>query len=473
MPTRVLEICNGDSDTPQTVRLISSNEKTERYVALSYAWGIEPFLRTTTENVQDMQAELSASSLPQTLRDAITVTAWLGLKYIWIDSLCILQDSAEDKDTEISSMANVYSHAFLTISATNAAGVYDGFLQAKAGDHPSTILPFPCPDGRLGSIRVRPSGWYKSLAEPLNRRAWAMQERLLSPRLLEFTSLGVSWKCRSETINQEDTQGVPFFRGKEANWISWAIHCDTTKGQWDIDGALEVWDWILKHYTVRRLTYEADKLPALGGIAQEMQRIIGGKYAAGLWRDYLHRGLLWSGNASEEREDGRRLLKRPAGSTVPTWSWASVEGSVISRDIAADEEKQFTIQIERCEYILSSNIQPFRSVDWGKMTVLAHSGWAVLEEKQEYFGQTISTGGNIMTIWPDDTDQFQQAIENNQVFIIEVALHWDLLLATWKSRGLILRVGEPCTRVGYHEEMVCSDEFHVFDREKMSRLEII
>ena len=70
------------------------------------------------------------------------------------------------------------------------------------------------------------------------------------------------------------------------------------------------------------------------------------------------------------------------------------------------------------------------------------------------------------------TSNFQQDIENNKVSIIEVALHWDLFSQPWRSRGLILRFGEPCTRVDDYEENVCSDEFHVFDREKMSRIEI-
>ncbi|KAL8790162.1 MAG: hypothetical protein Q9195_006489 [Heterodermia aff. obscurata] len=300
-----------------------------------------------------------------------------------------------------------------------------------------------------------------------------MQERLLSPRLLEFTSLGVSWKCRNETISQKDTEGVLFSRGKEANWISWAMNCDTTEIQWDLDEALGVWDWIVKHYTIRRLTYEADRLPALGGIAQQMQRIIGGKYMAGLWGDHLHRGLLWSASVVESDDGGSRVFRRPADSTVPTWSWASVDGNVISRDIAADEEKLFTIQIERCQYKISSHIQPFGSVDVGKMTVLAHFGWAILEEKQEYFGQTMSIGGNSMIVWPDDADQCQQAVEENQVFIIEVALHKDLFSQAWKSRGLILRTGEPCTRVGYYEEKVCSDEFHVFERDRVDRFELV
>ncbi len=117
----------------------------------------------------------------------MTVTVALGLRFIWIDSLCIIQDDENDKAIEISRMPEVYELAWVTISASSAWGCSDGFLTDRTTiDKYTCAVQYRCRNGRLGSVLLVPQD--SPRADPLDSRAWALQERLLSPRLIEFAS---------------------------------------------------------------------------------------------------------------------------------------------------------------------------------------------------------------------------------------------------------------------------------------------
>jgi hypothetical protein len=109
----------------------SSNGQTGRYAALSYCWGADLPSTTTTINLQAHKSAIDFSTLPQTLKDAIVVVRWLGIEYIWIDCLCILQDSKADWEHESARMADVYSNAHLTIAASRAEHCGEGFLGVR------------------------------------------------------------------------------------------------------------------------------------------------------------------------------------------------------------------------------------------------------------------------------------------------------------------------------------------------------
>ncbi|KAF7527685.1 hypothetical protein G7054_g10419 [Neopestalotiopsis clavispora] len=133
--------------------------------------------------------------LGQTIRDAIQVTHRLCIEYLWVDALCIIQDSDEDKANELAQMGNIHRDAYLTIIASSATKASTGFLETRtpAPEYEEHLrLPFHCRDGRIGSIFVyaqdSPASAYNTMKEPANSCAWCFQERLLSPRKLVYAS---------------------------------------------------------------------------------------------------------------------------------------------------------------------------------------------------------------------------------------------------------------------------------------------
>ena len=142
----------------------------------------------------DMLRGIATSALPQTIQDAITVTRKLGLRYLWVDALCIIQDSALDRDTELTKMDRIYQNAQLTKSAASAERSQDGFLANRLwrrDNRPSTSflrIPYAYPNGERGNVLLRESYTYYPLKESLNRRGWALQGRVLSSRILIYSS---------------------------------------------------------------------------------------------------------------------------------------------------------------------------------------------------------------------------------------------------------------------------------------------
>jgi hypothetical protein len=158
----------------------------EQYITLSYCWGKQHFLTSVSANIAAHMEGLPESNLPQTFTDAIETTRQLGFRYLWIDVLCIIQDSAEDKATEIGAMGSIYSNSILTIAVVNAVGVADGFLKTKP--RLQVDIPCRCSDGVIGTVQVSPQKTIDLWQEPLYTRAWCLQENLPSSRLLLFTN---------------------------------------------------------------------------------------------------------------------------------------------------------------------------------------------------------------------------------------------------------------------------------------------
>lgn len=150
LPTRVVDV--GTVANPQSKLFEPSSITHEQYVTLSYCWGRDRFITTTLVNIEAHKQTLDWCTLPQTFKDAIQTTRNLGFKYIWIDALCIIQDSTGDKAKEISKMGDIYNNATLTIAVVGATRVAEGFLKTKP--QISVNIPYLCPNGEIGSVRV-------------------------------------------------------------------------------------------------------------------------------------------------------------------------------------------------------------------------------------------------------------------------------------------------------------------------------
>jgi hypothetical protein len=192
LPTRVIDVGTLDG----VPKLVELNGHSSHYAALSYCWGGNQSVMADGRNIKEFFTQLPVSKLHPTLKDAISTTRELGLQFLWIDSLCIIQDSKDDKIRELSRMHEVYANAYVTIVAANAKDCNEGFLQPRIQlpDDPATVnfeafsLPYCLQDGSFDEVTLQPYQSFRPSLEPVNVRAWTLQENLLSPRLLIYGS---------------------------------------------------------------------------------------------------------------------------------------------------------------------------------------------------------------------------------------------------------------------------------------------
>ncbi|KAK0649273.1 heterokaryon incompatibility protein-domain-containing protein, partial [Cercophora newfieldiana] len=304
------------------------------YVALSHCWGGQSPIQTTMQNLDAHIAGLPP--LPQTFADAVAVTKALGTRYLWIDSLCIVQNSPEDWHAEVTKMAEVYENAFFTISADAAASATDGFLRPPSRSFtPETPIPYTSMCGNSsttttttsflasGTILVRERGtqalmlpFHSPVPPPptptqpstrplprlipiskLSTRGWVFQERVLAPRTLHFSRSETAWECPSLcTCECSATSARNHLRTsllKDFFTTAAGVSPPRSRQRPPPD---ERWRReIVQEYSRLDLTVPTDRLVALGGLAARMARLRGGgdEYLAGLWRGTLGRDLLW------------------------------------------------------------------------------------------------------------------------------------------------------------------------------------
>jgi hypothetical protein len=363
LPTRVLDISNGD------IRLHISGYERHSYCALSYCWGGPQPVRTLAENTESHKAGIRISDLPQTIRDAIHYTRQLGIKYLWIDSLCIVQDSVEDKRREIARMASIYQNALVTIAATNTSRCIDGFLLDRYPPNGEILiedLPWSCDDGSFGKVCLHRQSWHRVDREPLNQRAWTLQERMLSPRVLSFGSRQLMWECQTARYTDGGDPQSVYDTGTNRlePYVFSPLTAATSERSPEAKSLHYTWTDTVMDLSTRKITEESDKLPAISGIAQQMHLITGDIYLAGLWKASLHFELMWMQDpAAEDFHHARR----PTTYRAPSWSWASVEGTV---SFAGPFEKtDIVAEVIGCEVLPVDTSNPFGAVSSGHLVI--------------------------------------------------------------------------------------------------------
>ncbi|KAK6813622.1 hypothetical protein RU639_010331 [Aspergillus parasiticus] len=311
LPSRVLEI-DGSPDHPPKLRLYrTAPNEMGRYICLSYCWGAEGSpVQLKKATLSRFQQNIERETLPLTFQHAIHVTRQLGVKYLWIDSLCIVQDDSEDWREQCPRMAEVYHNAYITLAASAApnprAGLY--FTSNDEWDRGREILSTSGRHafrafGRTPMTDMNSTGD----SEPLFKRAWAYQERMLSPRILYFTRREILWECNERAacqclhLRENGSLKVTFTESTDVRDFTFR------------------WTDIVTEYSRRELSHTTDKLPALAGIARMMHSLrANDAYIAGLWRNTICLDLLWRGNRESELATWQ----------APSWSWASINGEV-------------------------------------------------------------------------------------------------------------------------------------------------
>ncbi|KAE8441729.1 hypothetical protein EG329_004515 [Mollisiaceae sp. DMI_Dod_QoI] len=315
LPARVIDVGSTDI-TPKLFEARLGH--LAEYVALSYCWGGPQENVLTRATIHDMKMEIPVATLPPTLQDAIAITRKLGFQYLWVDSLCIVQDDPQDTATQIAEMGTIYKYATVTIAAAQAKGAKDGFLKAKK--HPPFCkLPLRLPDGSLGTISVMLKA-DPTYDEPLHNRGWALQEFLLSPRLLIYGELEVHFQCQSERQSVTKSS-IRYRHDYPCRRLPNEVFNKQTTNE-ERHGMARLWEQIVCHYTrSRSMTYDADWLPGIAGIASELQKAWSDDYFAGLWGKSISIWLAW------KRDHPTDVRPRPTY-RAPTWSWVSIDGAI-------------------------------------------------------------------------------------------------------------------------------------------------
>ncbi|EEU38712.1 uncharacterized protein NECHADRAFT_83126 [Fusarium vanettenii 77-13-4] len=355
MPTRLVhvQVVGGK----YSVHLVTGTSR-QPYVTLSHCWGLEfpSYAKTTTLNIDSRLSPsgIPWAELPQTFRDAVAVTERLGFEYIWIDALCILQDSSADWQAESSMMHQVYSHCDLMLSADASPDTNVGLFRSCNMARPRSVAISPSPVLWQGcSVKAsydltHYTHTLKTILNlrldrtrifPLSTRAWCYQEEQLARRIVHFSVDEVSYDCLGGVECQCGFRGPEVESYDDNIFLKTLPYVTCTEGE-----KHDFWRNIVQGYSGRRLSFWSDRLPALSALARQFQvsNRIGpvrpsinkdeermfnemdmGTYLAGFWSNFLRADLFWYACST----DGGRI-STTSNYVAPTWSWASVSNKV-------------------------------------------------------------------------------------------------------------------------------------------------
>ncbi|TGO39358.1 hypothetical protein BHYA_0055g00100 [Botrytis hyacinthi] len=352
LPTRVINV---GSDKPV---LVSTNHCMGKFVALSHCWGgsVGEKARLTVENFELFKGKIPMSDLPANFEDAILITRSLGLEYLWIDCLCIIQDSREDWEIESKHMGDVYHNAVVTLAAAAASKATDGMLHTfRSYDltgGPAIKLKLSRESTSEDTIDIvhrdstREDLRHLLYDGPLANRGWTLQEEVLCPRTLYYGHQQLHWQCLHQYSSGDGIHDYDMHRQRALRYerIKDRIFKQTHSPDQDPHDPKDVNQILLEYhgemvadYCTRSLTYAADKFPAFSGIASLVHGELkhGGYlntvYLAGIWSSHLREGFLWYyGKKATSSPPPNPNTTQPPGYIAPSWSWASVYGKIES-----------------------------------------------------------------------------------------------------------------------------------------------
>ena len=449
-PTRLINV-RGVRSGDETISLVQGEDKLPhlRYMTLSHCWGSQPFLKLTQSNLGQLKECISISELPKTFQDAVMVTAiWFQCDYLWIDSLCIIQDSAEDWQNESAEMRHIYKSAWLNIAATGARDSSYGLFFDRDPSLVSSGLALVDWEADMpkGACRFFSSDlWADGVSRaPLNRRAWVVQERFLARRNLHFGSQSLFFECHELEACETFPSGVPnYFHRLLDNDFKVVSKHDPGEDEAAIAPFLRSWQKIITRYMSCSLTFPSDKMIALSGVADEFRSLSNTAYVAGLFDNgFLTEQLMWQRTGGQQMS-GQPAM-RPSVYRAPSWSWLSLDARIVCPVMF--ESSQIEILQVKIELINERN--PTGPVRQGILSVRAQLKLIYLEatsDARKGFDVTDEVGariGRMRVVFDTDSDK------ETQVYCMPVRMiHGDVL------QGLLLLLSKKShtefTRVAY------------------------
>jgi hypothetical protein len=315
VPTRLIAV---NEDIPRLCLSEELEGKTIKWATLSHRWFSLKFSTLTSSTLETYRRRIPSEALPKTFRDAIDVCRYIGLDFLWIDSLCILQDSKADWKKESVLMMQVYGECELNIAATAAEDASVGcfldrpkhwiFMISEVKDNHATYPP----SKELVLNVCLPGTWGHPARNALQKRAWVIQERYLSRRTLHFTDIQVFWEC-------DERKTFEFDHSSWLNYEPTLSHYEFHLERRPLTRSS--WKEIIYRYSAAHLTKPSDRLVAIAGLAKSIQNVTHEDYIAGMWRGQLEdpSQLLWQTCGDNARDPEL---------TAPSWSWASLLGGI-------------------------------------------------------------------------------------------------------------------------------------------------
>ncbi|GAW20955.1 hypothetical protein ANO14919_104680 [Xylariales sp. No.14919] len=358
------------------------------FAVLSYCWGGSQPIQLTRETLK-LSPSYPTTTLPKTLADAAWFTHQLGLKYLWVDALCILQDDIDDKRREIPRMGQYYGGATVTICAASADTCFRGFLT----DSPSTEDPLnylfgpvelraKTTKGELGKIQVFKEADYFNghrEREPIVARGWTLQESLLSRRLLIFSSHHLYFSCRDSNASCGGREPIPKSRiiGVYESRVPGVSTISSLQRMYP---AINTWDKVVNEYTQRSLGCFDDKLPAISAMAASLVRTARDErqqklqYYAGLMLDLEGAEKGWKGEFLWAVTQPALPLVELDHPSYPSWSWASLQAPVHRWTGTADDSPdEDGIRLLEFDAPLEDSRNPFGAVTGGFIKLMART----------------------------------------------------------------------------------------------------
>lgn len=408
LPRRLIDVGRAGSSSPP--KLIATTEDLVKYFlnkpkfpelghasfycTLSYCWGANSNApKLTPHNINQFMEGIPWDILPKTIQDAITIVRYIGVGFLWVDALCIIQPDGDDNldwVKESARMGDIYRNSLCTITATGAKNSDEGcFLQRHWKQYPAQDCKLQTSSSALRklipplALKAALPTYNSILGSPAYKRGWIFQEQTLSPRLLHWTKEGVMWQCRVQC----ESQWYPYSRRRQMpgynsmrpiSLMSDALFAAINS---KFDGTLDSWFRIVGEFSSKKLTHVSDTLVALSGIAKEFRRHSNDEYLAGLWRSQILDCLTWSRRATSLLSSDGTLASIPAAGNgendalyvAPSWSWAS-KPSISVGWLPSLEAYQWSATVDHTRSFvrLSSEEDPTGAVTYGQLCITAH-----------------------------------------------------------------------------------------------------
>ncbi|SCO35059.1 related to tol protein [Fusarium fujikuroi] len=342
-PTRLLDIGRSKDETCRIVLRPQNITQTRTYITLSYRWDAKKQPRLLSSNIDELLRGWAIRTLPKTFRDTIVVARALGVRHLWIDALCIIQDSHEDWERESACMGLVYSNGLCNIAASASDGPDGGLFRSRNAEsiRLGCVRANPLPETRSQTFNIIDTLYtHRQLRyTPFFKRGWVFQERMLAPRVIYFAEEQVFWECHQELKCEAFPTGIPF----AGSFKALLPERLTTLSAWSRGKCVPCtmfrqWNRAVQDYSDSQFTFISDKLPAFMGIASYFEPFMDTDYAFGMWNVGLERQLGFSVEYP--------VVKQSKDYRAPSWSWASLDGPVLYTYLLSGENPKTFMHIQ-------------------------------------------------------------------------------------------------------------------------------
>jgi len=435
LPDRIIDV--GPSDGSQVPRLRETNGvQRADYVTLSHRWGSNLTLTTKENTLLERMRGIPVQSMPQTFKDAVKITRKFGIRYLWIDALCILQDSKSDWEVQATEMAAIYRNSLFTIAAENATDSSGGCFANRDGYlvRPHELNPpvFGAADIFKNYIRAHVPDI--CLNSTLTSRGWILQEEVLSTRTLRYQKDQLSWRCCTSIASEQhpgmrsviNSDFISEFQQNILDSTPW-FHSDAPSQS----SFNTVWHHVLMDYSSRSLSIKTDRLAAIYGLADALRSSCRLTYVAGLWQEQLQKDLLWIRTPNSTTVETLRVA-RLVNAIAPSWSWASLDAPI------SFITNEMTMPLLEGVHI-EARVSGSPSVQTGFLTIQSNVRMAYTDGKKlvAHSGDDL----NEVLWYPDDP------ISNTWIWFIAVARSYPKYAAARQSAYAGATTGQSSVRV--------------------------